>query len=86
MFTLFEERHVASTEHNMLQSLDSLPTWALITLCLVYCVSPVDLIPFCPIDDAGVLAWTVWTVVKRFTRSSTHRPGQKPAGEVGVLP
>lgn len=52
------------------QRLESLPAWALIVLCLVYVVSPIDLIPFCPVDDAGVVAWTAWTLLKRLVPSS----------------
>lgn len=51
------------------QRLESLPSWALIVLCLLYVVSPIDLIPFFPVDDMGVVAWTAWTLLKRLGSS-----------------
>lgn len=63
---LSERTHsMMNPDSRLSQRLQSLPTWALILLCLLYCVSPIDLVPFLPIDDLGVAAWTAWTVLKR---------------------
>lgn len=46
-----------------------LPTWVIVVVTLIYIVSPIDLIPFCPIDDAivGVAAagMTISNLLKR---------------------
>lgn len=63
------------------QRLESLPTWALVLLCLVYCISPIDLVPFLPIDDMAVFGWTAWTVLKRV--KGERRPQFEPPRPTG---
>jgi uncharacterized membrane protein YkvA (DUF1232 family) len=56
------------TEKRSLRArLDALPTWALVLLCLIYCISPIDLLPFIPVDDVVVFGWTLFTLVKRLS-------------------
>lgn len=50
---------------NLRQRIESLPTPMLVALCLVYLISPIDALPFIPIDDWVVFGWTSWTVFKR---------------------
>lgn len=58
---------MSKESRSLRQRLDSLPTWALVVLCAIYCISPIDLVPFIPIDDIFVFGWTVGTIFKRLT-------------------
>lgn len=63
----------------IVQRLQSLPSWAIVLLTIIYVVSPLDLVPdpFCGVglfDDAGVILFAVVTLCRRWFGSAAAAP------------
>jgi uncharacterized membrane protein YkvA (DUF1232 family) len=74
-----------------LSTIEKMPTWLLIGICLAYISVPLDLVPdfFCGIgyaDDAAVALYTACTIYKRLTKPRVAAHQGEVASPTSVQP